>query len=181
MSLGKRQRSAVRTGTSASRSKAWSTAASAERDDIDSVTVLRFHHGEATTEYRRESPKVEVYYMRAQYRGRMLTRSVLDLRKARKLIAELKPDVVHGQEIGVISAYNGHNVDVGRIVADSTWHHWFDINLTGIAAPPSPYAGFDDTLAGRNALRQIDAYFLNVGVWLAPPSCQASAAASGSP
>jgi glycosyltransferase involved in cell wall biosynthesis len=73
----------------------------AERDDIDSVTVLRFHHGEATTEYRRESPKIEVYYMRAQYRGRMLTRSVLDLRKARKLIAELKPDVVHGQEIGV--------------------------------------------------------------------------------
>jgi len=73
----------------------------AERDDIDSVTVLRFHHGEATTEYRRESPKIEVYYVRAQYRWRMLTRSVLDLRKARKLIAELKPDVVHGQNIDV--------------------------------------------------------------------------------
>lgn len=40
-------------------------------------------------------------------------------------------------------------VDVGRILADSTWHHWFDINLTGIAAPPSPYAGFDATLAGH--------------------------------
>jgi glycosyltransferase involved in cell wall biosynthesis len=73
----------------------------AERDDIDSVTVLRFYHGEASTEYRRESSKVEVYYIRAQYQWRMLTRSVLDLRKARKLIAELKPDVVHGQEIGI--------------------------------------------------------------------------------
>lgn len=80
----------------------------------------------------------------------------------------------HGQEIGVISAYNGHNVDVGRILADSTWHHWFDINLTGIAAPPSPYAGFDDTPAGRAALKKIDAYYLNCAVWLAPPDRQAA-------
>ncbi|SAK61832.1 hypothetical protein AWB82_03065 [Caballeronia glebae] len=78
----------------------------------------------------------------------------------------------HGQEIGVISAYDGHNVDVGRISADSTWHHWFDINLTGIAALPSPYAGFDDTPAGRLALKKLDAYFLNTGVWLAPPARQ---------
>ncbi len=80
----------------------------------------------------------------------------------------------HGQEIGVISAYDGHNVDVGRIVADSTWHHWFDINLTGIAPPPSPYAGFDATAAGQAALKKIDAYFLNCGVWLAPPDRQAA-------
>ena len=79
----------------------------------------------------------------------------------------------HGHEIGVISAYNGHNVDVGRIVADSTWHHWFDINLTGIADPPSPYAGFDATPAGQASLKKIDAYFLNTGVWLAPPVRQA--------
>ncbi len=76
-------------------------------------------------------------------------------------------------EIGVISAYDGHNVDVGRIVADSTWHHWFDINITGVAAPPSPYAGFDATPAGLAALKKIDAYFLNTGVWLAPPDRQA--------
>lgn len=75
----------------------------------------------------------------------------------------------HGKEIGLVSVYDGHNVDVGRIVADSTWHHWFDINLTGIAPPPSPYAGFDDTPAGQAALTKIDAYFLNCGVWLAPP------------
>ncbi len=80
----------------------------------------------------------------------------------------------HGREIGVASAYNGHNVDVGRIVADSTWHHWFDINLTGIAAPPSPYAGFDATAAGQAALKKIDAYFLNCAVWLAPPNRQAA-------
>ena len=77
-----------------------------------------------------------------------------------------------GQEIGVVSAYNGHNVEVGRILADSTWHHWFDINLTGIAPPPSPYAGFDDSAAGQAALKKIDAYYLNCGVWLAPPDKQ---------
>ncbi|NKJ51128.1 hypothetical protein CIC12_31295 [Burkholderia sp. SG-MS1] len=81
----------------------------------------------------------------------------------------------HGQEIGVISAYDGHNVDVGRISADSTWHHWFDINLTGLEPTPSlpPYAGFDDTPAGRQVLKKLDAYFLNTGVWLAPPARQA--------
>jgi hypothetical protein len=80
----------------------------------------------------------------------------------------------HGQEIGLASAYDGHSVEVGRILADSTWHHWFDINLTGIQPLPSPYAGFDDTSAGQAALKQIDAYFLNCGVWLAPPDRQAA-------
>ncbi|WPB78364.1 hypothetical protein KYC5002_04230 [Archangium violaceum] len=85
----------------------------------------------------------------------------------------------YNQEIGVLSAYNGHNVDVGRIIADSTWHHWFDINLTGTLAPPSPYAGFDETAAGQAALKKIDAFFLNCGVWLAPPVRQAEMRAAG--
>ena len=34
----------------------------AERDDIDSVTVLRFHHGEASTEYRRGTPQIDVHF-----------------------------------------------------------------------------------------------------------------------
>jgi hypothetical protein len=78
----------------------------------------------------------------------------------------------HGQEIGVISAYNGHSVDVGRIVADSTWHHWFDINLIGLSGVGAPYTGFSATPSGQAALKKIDAYFLNCGFWLAPPSVQ---------
>lgn len=73
----------------------------AERDDIDRVTVLRFHHGDASTEYRREGPKVEVHYLRGQKRLRTSTGSLLDVRKARTLAAELKPDVVHGHDIGL--------------------------------------------------------------------------------
>lgn len=71
------------------------------------------------------------------------------------------------REFGVVSAYDGHNVNIGRIVADSSWHHWFDINLTGIGVPP--YLGFEATPRGKAALKKIDAYFLNCGVWLAPP------------
>jgi len=72
----------------------------AAQDDIDKVSVLRFHHGEASTDHRRVGPKVDVYYVRGQDRFTTVTGSFLDVRKARKLVAELKPDVVHGQEIG---------------------------------------------------------------------------------
>ncbi len=75
-------------------------AALAERDDVESITVLRFHHGEVPSGVRQESPKVQVRYVRGQYRWRMLTRSYLDLRRARRVFEEVRPDVVHGQEMG---------------------------------------------------------------------------------
>jgi hypothetical protein len=80
----------------------------------------------------------------------------------------------YGQELGVLSAYDGHNVDVGRIVADSTWHHWFDINQLGLLGSGAPYQGFVATPKGQAALKKIDAYHLNIGVWLAPPDLQAA-------
>lgn len=80
----------------------------------------------------------------------------------------------YGQEFGVISAYNGQMVNVGRIVADSTWHHWFDINLIGLAGSGPPYTGFSATADGQAALKKIDAYYLNCGVWLAPPAVQSA-------
>ena len=80
-----------------------------------------------------------------------------------------------GQEIGLVSAYDGHQVNVGRIVADSSWHHWFDFNLLGLPHrhPPDPYAGFDATPEGRAILSKLDGYFLNCATWLAPPDKQA--------
>lgn len=65
-----------------------------------------------------------------------------------------------GEEFPVIGAYNGHGVNVGRIVADSTWHHWFDINLNG----------FD---TASNDYRDIISYYQNVAAWLAPKNKQA--------
>lgn len=73
-----------------------------------------------------------------------------------------------GQEIGVLSAYDGHEAHVGRIAADSTWHHFFDINLDGLPGDPT-YDGFSATPSGLAALKKIEAYFLNLALWLAPP------------
>ena len=30
------------------------------------------------------------------------------------------------------ATYDGHRADVGRVVCDSTWHHFVNVNLTGI-------------------------------------------------
>ncbi len=62
------------------------------------------------------------------------------------------------KRFGLVSAYDGHVANVGRVVTDSTWHHWFDENLFGIEQ------------AGGDNWAKISRYFLNVGLWLAPPS-----------
>jgi hypothetical protein len=58
---------------------------------------------------------------------------------------------------GVVTAYDGALADVGRIVADSTWHHYFNVNLKGFA-PNS---------AEQN---EIADFYVNLAVWLAPPA-----------
>ena len=73
----------------------------------------------------------------------------------------IDPDAANaGSEFPVIGAYNGHGVNVGRIVADSTWHHWFDINMNGFNVLSDDY-------------RVIISYFQNVAAWLAPKHKQA--------
>jgi len=79
---------------------------------------------------------------------------------------------------GAIGAYDGYKTDVGRVVVDSTWHHWFDVNLIGrpvsnLNTPPfnatNPKTqGFLATPAGQQAYSRIQNYFVNVGLWLAP-------------
>lgn len=82
---------------------------------------------------------------------------------------DVKDPQVNFKQFGVISAYNGHTVDVGRIVADSSWHHWFNSNLIGDGLTN---LGFKASAEGKAALKKIDAYFLNCAVWLAPPQKQ---------
>lgn len=61
------------------------------------------------------------------------------------------------KRFGMISVYDGHRADVGRVVTDSTWHHWFDENVQAIEA------------AGGDNWAKISRYYLNVAVWLTPP------------
>jgi hypothetical protein len=87
----------------------------------------------------------------------------------------LSPDAQIGREVGVLSVYNGHEVDVGRIVADSTWHHHFDINLRGEPTMPTRNGfvtpGTDDWLSNAT---KIEHFFLNAAIWLAPPAKQSA-------
>lgn len=59
----------------------------------------------------------------------------------------------------MITVYDGRSAGVkGRVAVDSTWHHWFDLNLYDLEHAA------DDT-----AWRKISRYFENLAVWLAPP------------
>lgn len=64
-----------------------------------------------------------------------------------------------GEIYGVVSAFNGHEAGVGRIVADSTWHHYFNINLVGFPPSSTTFAAMAD-------------YYANLSIWLATPSQQ---------
>lgn len=82
---------------------------------------------------------------------------------------------------GVVSTYDGHRAGVGRVVCDSTWHHFVNVNLIGVVegggfddfagtpgTHPSKHTGFLFSPAGLAALAKIKHYYVNVGVWLAP-------------
>lgn len=57
----------------------------------------------------------------------------------------------------MISAYDGHRINIGRVVVDSTWHHWLDLNLTQI-----------ENAVDKTNWEKISRYFINVAMWLTP-------------
>lgn len=73
---------------------------------------------------------------------------------------------------GVIGAYDGHQAGVGRIVVDSTWHHWININLNGAGAGGLAGGVATDGLYSGAAptpeYLQIQQYFQNIAGWLEP-------------
>ena len=79
-----------------------------------------------------------------------------------------------GRRVGVLSAYNGHAASVGRILADSTWHHHFDINLRGNGQPGRTGFVNPGTADWIATAKKIEHYFVNAAIWLAPPAKQAA-------
>ncbi len=64
---------------------------------------------------------------------------------------------VEPRSFTAISAYDGHEADVGRVATDATWHHFVNLNIKpGIAS-----------IAGRD-LNDIKQYYVNLAVWLMP-------------
>lgn len=79
---------------------------------------------------------------------------------------------LNAKEFGSIGVYDGHRISIGRILVDSTWHHFFNINLTGRPGSSDPRAqqGFYGSPAGLDAYEDIKAYFRNIAVYLARKS-----------
>lgn len=76
---------------------------------------------------------------------------------------------------GAIGVYDGHVADVGRVVVDSTFHHFFNINLIGSGSnslDSVKQQGFLASPQGQKHYEQIRAYFQNIAIWLAPPAAQ---------
>ena len=69
-------------------------------DAVEHVTVLCFHHGEVPVHNVVINDKLEVRYLRGQDRLGVITRSILEVRQTRRIVAKLQPHIVHGQEIG---------------------------------------------------------------------------------
>lgn len=74
-----------------------------------------------------------------------------------RLLAE-GTDKRDNTKLGVVAAYDGDAVNRGRIVADSSWHHYFNVNLN-LFPSNSPPGTFGD-LIGQ--------FYGNLVVWLAP-------------
>lgn len=80
-----------------------------------------------------------------------------------------KPPTV-AKTFGVIGAWDGHRVDRGRVVVDATWHHFFNVNLTGDPGSPNvaKRSGFYAGTQPNPDYEQIKAYFRNIVYWLIP-------------
>lgn len=63
-----------------------------------------------------------------------------------------------GAKLQLIVAYDGTAVNRGRIVADSSWHHYFNDNLEGLLFP-APVGSKAD---------QIGQFYANLAIWLCP-------------
>jgi hypothetical protein len=79
-------------------------------------------------------------------------------------------------QFGGVSAYDGRPVSVGRIVTDSTFHHFVDINVTGdtgMNVPAYAVQGFNSSATGQSYLAQFAQYWINLVNWLLPATAAA--------
>lgn len=72
---------------------------------------------------------------------------------------------------GALAAYDGHEVGVGRVLVDASWHHWVNTNLVGFLAATDPENPDQDPSVVPK-WEAMKAYFRNVALWLARPKTQ---------
>lgn len=77
----------------------------------------------------------------------------------------------NAKEFGCIGAYDGHSAQVGRVVVQSTFHHFVNINTNGTGSDSSDLVkqeGFYASEEGLDQYERIQAYWRNIAIWLAP-------------
>jgi hypothetical protein len=89
-------------------------------------------------------------------------------------------NVLPGMRFGLVGAYDGDGVGIGRVVVDSTWHHWFSYNLHGFYAAAQPLQPTARLIrdVGANVVDYrpspmyglMQTYYRNVALWLATPA-----------
>lgn len=83
---------------------------------------------------------------------------------------------VEPRAFDIIVAYDGHRVmidnnAVGRVVVDSSFHHFLDINLRGTDSKDPRKKGFYDSCGNPTVDYQaIKQYYRNIVTWLCPPN-----------
>lgn len=88
--------------------------------------------------------------------------------------ANFDPDSTYtaGGTNGILCAYDGRGAGKGRIVTDSSWHHFLDINLVGdpCGSTPDRRQGFGPAKmppASSSVLADLQAIYVNTVAWLA--------------
>jgi hypothetical protein len=91
------------------------------------------------------------------------------------------PRISRFRQFGAIGAYDGSIARVGRVVVESTFHHFIDINLIGDPMAPTgdpKQQGFR-TSDGQAILANIEAYYNNILHWLSPLKVRSAQWAAG--
>ncbi|MGH8193871.1 MAG: hypothetical protein ACREQ8_05625 [Woeseiaceae bacterium] len=79
------------------------------------------------------------------------------------------------KRFGLVGVYDGDRAGIGRVVVDSTWHHWLSLNIDKIAKAEEPLVvAFKASALGIEvrpvAYSKMQAYYRNVALWLATPA-----------
>jgi hypothetical protein len=84
------------------------------------------------------------------------------------------------KRFGLVGVYDGDAIGIGRVIVDSTWHHWFSMNLhatiVGSELVVTQKLGLVDIdhvpthLFNQRQYERMQAFYRNVGLWLATPA-----------
>lgn len=84
-------------------------------------------------------------------------------------LCQVIPFVAGVSGVNALAGYDGATVNVGRIVTDSSFHHYLDLNLLGdpCSIDPVKKSGFPGSTQGKAYLAELEAFYVNLASWLA--------------